>query len=97
VTEGDLGSPFGLTGHAPALLLAVLDLLGHQHRLLVPRAEVRGLVMLSGAALDLLFLGQQALELRIGLLDQRRSLFDGLGSLATFGALGTLGTLASLG
>src|SRR5205085_4837678 len=32
VAEGHLGTALGLAGHAPALLLAVLDLLGHQHR-----------------------------------------------------------------
>ena len=38
--------------------------------LLVVLAEVRGLVVLAGAALDLFLLGQQALEVGIDLLDE---------------------------
>src|SRR5437588_12775704 len=33
VTEGELGTPPGLTGHAPALLLAVLNFFRHQHKI----------------------------------------------------------------
>src|SRR4051794_1319349 len=38
---------------------------------LVPRSEVRGLVVLAGAALDLLLLGEHALALGVGLGDER--------------------------
>src|SRR5205807_3594927 len=67
--------------------------------LLVPASEVGGLVVLAGAALDLLFLGQQALELGVGLLDERRGLLalDGLGSLDRLGSLDCHGSLGGLG
>src|SRR4051794_25771993 len=38
---------------------------------LVPRSEVGGLVVLAGAALDLLLLGEQALALGVGVGDER--------------------------
>src|SRR5437660_9820296 len=64
--------------------------LRHQHgfaptRLFVAGAEVRGLVMLAGAPLDLLLLGEQALELGIGLTDHWRDVFGrGLGGRCGF-------------
>jgi hypothetical protein len=57
------------------LSLAVADLLRHEHlsgSLLLVAVELRRLVVLApGAALDLLFLGQQRLEGGVGLLDER--------------------------
>src|SRR3954453_16899125 len=49
--------------------------------LLVPRPEVRGLVVLASAALDLFFLGEETLELRIGFLDERGRLLGGFGGI----------------
>src|SRR3546814_10938048 len=42
LAEGDLAATLGLTLHATALLLAVLDLLGHQHLSHRPRGGTWG-------------------------------------------------------
>src|SRR5437773_9847229 len=51
-------------------------------RSLLVRAEVRRLVGLAGAPLDLFLFGQEPLELGIGLADDRRHLLGGARLLA---------------
>src|SRR6478609_3884093 len=60
----------------PRCCLRCLTLRGINMSVTVPGAEVRGLVVLADRGLDGLLLGEQALELRIGFLDQRRGLLD---------------------
>src|SRR3954466_1287005 len=45
----------------------------------IPAVELRCFVVLAGAALDVLLLGEESFELRIGFLDERRGLELGLG------------------
>src|SRR4051794_18401678 len=90
LAEGDHRATFGVALHAPAVVLAVRDLARHQHRSVIP-SEVRGLVVIARQALDLLFLGQQALQLRIGLLDQGCRSLVGLGLAARLGPTAAAG------
>src|ERR687892_388398 len=59
-------APLALPVMRPRCCLRCLTLRGINMSL-VPRSEVRGLVVLTGAALDLLLLGEQALALGVGL------------------------------
>src|SRR4029450_11810980 len=62
---------------------------------LVP-VELRGLVVLARPALDLLFLGEETLELGVGFLHERRGLFGHLAARALHGPRrGLVGTAAT--
>ena len=62
----------------PRCCLRCLTFLGINMSVTVPGAEVGGLVVLARAALDLLLLGEEALELGIGLLDEGLGLDRGV-------------------
>src|SRR5712692_8708660 len=86
VAEVDGRPALCLAGPSTPLDLAVLDLFRHQHGSAVLR-EMRGLVMFApGAALDLLLLGEKALELWVDRHD--RAFLAGLVSCDRFGDLG---------
>src|SRR5207237_10702731 len=94
VAEHDARAALGVTLHPPSRLLAVLDLLRHQHRSVLTTAEVGRLVVLTRATLHLLLLGDETLELGVGLAHDGHVLLtlglDGSGRLQRSAGLALL-------
>ena len=83
VAERDPRAALGGSGHAAALHLAVADLARHQHRdqSSSPEWNLPGSWCSRRAALDLFFLGEEALELGVGFVHDRRHDLVGLAAV----------------
>src|SRR5690554_4556200 len=77
----------------PRWCLRCLTFLGINISVTIPGTEVGGLVVLAHRTLDLLLLGEEALEVGVGFLDERGRLLD----LGLVGGRGLLDRLAAGG